>query len=62
VPTLLIRGRRSALVSDAAVEEFLANVPQARFVDVAGADHMVVGDRNEVFDARLLEFLDTLEP
>jgi pimeloyl-ACP methyl ester carboxylesterase len=62
VPTLLIRGRRSALVSDAAVEEFLANVPQARFVDVAGADHMVVGDRNEVFDVRLLEFLDTLEP
>jgi pimeloyl-ACP methyl ester carboxylesterase len=62
VPTLLIRGRRSALVSDAAVEEFLAHVPQARFVDVAGADHMVVGDRNEVFDTRLLEFLDTLEP
>jgi hypothetical protein len=29
---------------------------------VAGADHMVVGDRNEVFDVRLLEFLDTLEP
>jgi len=61
VPTLLIRGRRSALVSDAAVEEFLANVPQARFVDVAGADHMVVGDRNELFDSYLLEFLDTLE-
>lgn len=61
VPTLLIRGRRSALVSDAAVAEFLAHVPQARFVDVAGADHMVVGDRNDIFDARLLEFLETLE-
>ncbi len=61
VPTLLIRGRRSALVSDAAVEEFLAQVPQARFVDVADADHMVVGDRNDLFDARLLEFLDTLD-
>lgn len=62
VPTLLIRGRRSALVSDAAVEEFLTAVPQARFVDVAGADHMVVGDRNEMFDARLIEFLETLTP
>ncbi|MCX7052270.1 MAG: alpha/beta hydrolase, partial [Proteobacteria bacterium] len=61
VPTLLIRGRRSALVSDAAVEEFLAHVPQAQFVDVADADHMVVGDRNDLFDARLLEFLDTLD-
>jgi pimeloyl-ACP methyl ester carboxylesterase len=61
VPTLLIRGRRSALVSDAAVEEFLTQVPQAQFVDVAEADHMVVGDRNDLFDARLLEFLDTLD-
>jgi pimeloyl-ACP methyl ester carboxylesterase len=61
VPTLLIRGRRSALVSDAAVEEFMTHVPQAQFVDVADADHMVVGDRNDLFDARLLEFLDTLD-
>lgn len=61
VPTLLIRGRRSPLVSDAAVAEFLAHVPQARFVDVAGADHMVVGDRNDIFDARLIEFLETLQ-
>jgi hypothetical protein len=28
---------------------------------VADADHMVVGDRNDLFDARLLEFLDTLD-
>jgi pimeloyl-ACP methyl ester carboxylesterase len=31
-------------------------LPQARFVDVADASHMVVGDRNDAFSAAVLEF------
>lgn len=60
IPTLMLRGRRSDLVTDAAVAEFLAHVPQARFRDVTDADHMIAGDRNDRFNACLLEFMDSL--
>jgi pimeloyl-ACP methyl ester carboxylesterase len=40
--------------------EFLELAPHAKFVDVAGARHMVAGDRNDVFSAAILDFLATL--
>ncbi|MGZ3420833.1 MAG: alpha/beta fold hydrolase [Polyangiales bacterium] len=58
IPTLLVRGRRSDLLSERGVEEFLQLVPHATFVDVAGAGHMVAGDRNDAFTAAILPFLD----
>ncbi|HNH94755.1 MAG TPA: alpha/beta hydrolase [Microthrixaceae bacterium] len=58
VPTLLVRGRSSDLLSEEGARDFLARVPHAEFADVAGAGHMVVGDRNEVFNSAVLEFLD----
>lgn len=58
LPTLLVRGRRSDLLSEDGVADFLARVPTAEFADVAGAGHMVAGDRNEVFNRAILEFLD----
>lgn len=58
VPTLLVRGRSSDLLSEEGARDFLERVPHAEFADVAGAGHMVVGDRNEVFNAAVLEFLD----
>ncbi len=57
VPTLLVRGRKSELVTAEGVREFLALVPHARFVDVAEAGHMVAGDRNDVFTEAVREFL-----
>ncbi|WP_082109760.1 alpha/beta hydrolase [Mycobacterium sp. UM_Kg1] len=57
VPMLLVRGQLSDLVSAANAEEFLARFPQVEFVDVAGAGHMVAGDRNDVFADAILEFL-----
>lgn len=57
VPTLLVRGRKSALVTDAAVTEFLAHARTARFRDVSDADHMIAGDRNDAFNACVQEFL-----
>ncbi|NNE97220.1 MAG: alpha/beta hydrolase [Acidimicrobiales bacterium] len=59
-PVLLIRGRKSDLVTDAEVDEFMATVPHARYVDVADAAHMVAGDVNDVFTAAVLEFVATL--
>lgn len=58
VPTLLVRGRMSDMVSTEGVAEFLAAVPHARFVDVSDAGHMVAGDRNDVFSDAVVTFLD----
>jgi pimeloyl-ACP methyl ester carboxylesterase len=58
VPTLLIRGRLSDLLSPAGAQDFLSLAPHAEFADIAGADHMVAGDRNDAFNAAVFDFLD----
>ena len=60
VPTLLVRGKRSDLLSESGAQQFLDVVPHAQFVDVAGAGHMVVGDRNDAFAAAILGFVDAV--
>ncbi len=57
IPTLLIRGSRSDVVSDAGLQELLTLIPHARAVDIADASHMVAGDRNDVFASAVLDFL-----
>jgi len=57
IPTLLVRGRMSELVTPEAAREFLTMVPHAQFADVSGAGHMVAGDRNDVFTAAVAGFL-----
>jgi pimeloyl-ACP methyl ester carboxylesterase len=57
VPTLLVRGRESDVVSEEGAAEFLRAVPQARFADVSRAGHMVAGDRNDAFSAAVVGFL-----
>lgn len=58
IPTLLIRGGRSRVVSMAGVQEFHRLVAHSEFVNIEGADHMVAGDANDAFNAPLLEFLE----
>ena len=58
LPVMLVRGKLSDLVTDAEVEEFLRMVPHAEYVDVAGAAHMIAGDRNDVFTDAVAAFLD----
>jgi non-heme chloroperoxidase len=58
VPTLLIRGRLSDVLSPEGAREFVALVPHAEFADIAGADHMVAGDRNDAFNAAAFDFLE----
>lgn len=58
LPVLLVRGRASDLLSEEAARELLELVPHARFADVAGAGHMVAGDRNDAFNDAVLSFLD----
>jgi pimeloyl-ACP methyl ester carboxylesterase len=62
VPTLLVRGRESDVISLDGVREFQAVVPHAEFVDVSGAGHMVAGDRNDAFTEAVQKFLERHDP
>jgi non-heme chloroperoxidase len=60
VPTLLVRGRMSDLLSEEGAKHLLGLVPHAEYADIAGAGHMVAGDRNDAFNGAVLDFLDRL--
>ncbi len=57
VPTLLVRGGRSDIVDDEGVAEMRRLVPQTEVYEVAGAGHMVAGDRNDAFNEGVISFL-----
>jgi len=58
VPTLLVRGRMSDILSEEGAEVFLRQVPHAKYADISDAGHMVAGDRNDIFCDAVLAFLD----
>ncbi|QGG93998.1 alpha/beta fold hydrolase [Actinomarinicola tropica] len=60
LPTLLVRGRMSDMLSLEGVATFREQCPHARFVDIADAGHMVVGDRNDAFTDAVIDFVDQL--
>ena len=57
IPTLIVRGRMSDVLSEEGVRELRALIPHAEYADVAGASHMVAGDDNDAFSAAVVEFL-----
>jgi len=57
IPALLVRGRQSDLLSETGARHFIELVPHAEYVDVAGAGHMVAGDKNDAFTNAVVEFL-----
>ena len=61
VPTLLVRGRESELVGEEEVAHFRQLMPQAGYVDVAGAGHMVAGDRNDAFNQAIIDFIERVD-
>lgn len=62
IPSLLVRGRMSDLLSEEGAKEFLELVPHAEFVDIANAGHMVAGDKNDVFNSAVVEFVTRTAP
>jgi pimeloyl-ACP methyl ester carboxylesterase len=58
LPTLLVRGGESDVLSIEDSVRFLELVPHAEFASVAGAHHMVAGDDNAVFEEVLGDFLE----
>ncbi len=58
IPTMLVRGRMSDIVSDESVRELQELVPHAEVVHVAGAGHMVAGDKNDAFNSAVVDFVN----
>ncbi|MSO77997.1 MAG: alpha/beta hydrolase [Acidimicrobiia bacterium] len=58
VPTLLVRGLLSDVVTEEGTQAFLAAIPGAKLVDVGGAAHMVAGDQNDAFSNAVVDFLE----
>ncbi len=60
IPTLIVRGAHSDVVSDDGMADMLRRIPTAQAADVAAAGHMVAGDDNDVFATELEAFLTRL--
>lgn len=57
IPTLLVRGMESDIVSEDSIAEFRTYLPALEVCDVAAAGHMVAGDRNDAFNDGVSGFL-----
>ena len=57
LPTLLVRGGLSDILSEEGARSFLELCPHSEYVNVTGAGHMVAGDRNDIFAGAVIEFL-----
>jgi pimeloyl-ACP methyl ester carboxylesterase len=53
---MLVRGLSSDVVGEAGVAAFRSTVPRLELFDVAGAGHMVAGDRNDAFNRGVTGF------
>ncbi len=60
IPTLLLSGARSDVVSRATIDEFLKLAPHARHVSIPGATHMLAGDANDAFTGEVVRFVAQL--
>ncbi|WP_205320117.1 alpha/beta fold hydrolase [Notoacmeibacter marinus] len=60
LPVLVVRGMSSELVDEKDARDAAERLPEGRYVDIAHAGHMIVGDRNDAFTEALLSFLDDL--
>ncbi len=62
LPTLLVRGGLSDVLSEEGAQSFLTLCAHSEYVNVTGAGHMVAGDRNDVFASSVIEFLSRTVP
>ena len=62
IPTLLVRGGLSNVLSEAGAQHFLALCPSSQYVNVTDAGHMVAGERNDIFANSVIDFLARMVP
>lgn len=57
LPTLLVRGGQSDMLTEEGAAGFLELCPHAEYANITGARHMVAGDRNDLFNEAVVDFL-----
>ncbi|MGF6754332.1 alpha/beta fold hydrolase [Paraburkholderia sp. GAS42] len=62
IPTLLVHGAESDVVSSNGIDELRARLPQLETALMPGAGHMIAGDRNDAFNSAIMVFLERLAP
>lgn len=62
LPTLLVRGGLSDVLSEEGAQRFLSLCPHSEYVNVTGAGHMIAGDRNDIFNRSVIDFLSHAVP
>ena len=62
LPTLLVRGGLSDLLTEEGAQAFLKLCPHSEYVSVSDAAHMVAGDRNDIFGNAVIGFLKRVVP
>jgi len=62
LPTLLVRGGLSDVLSEEGAQSFLQLCPHAEYANITGAGHMVAGDRNDIFGTAVIDFLRRVVP
>ncbi len=58
VPTMLVRGMLSDVVTQEGVDDIVSHLPDITVVEVPGAGHMIAGDQNGAFTDAVTWFLD----
>ncbi|MAX29240.1 MAG: alpha/beta hydrolase, partial [Thiotrichales bacterium] len=61
IPTLLVRGGLSDILSEEGARDFLQQCGHAKYVNITDAAHMVAGDRNDIFGQSVLKFLSEMD-
>ena len=62
IPTLLVRGMNSDIVTDDGVADLRRRIPALEIANIGGAGHMVAGDKNDEFNAAVIAFLARVMP
>ena len=62
VPTLLIKGALSNVLTQEEVDDFFEIIPHSQFVEIKEAAHMIAGDRNDIFAESAIKFLKESRP
>lgn len=57
IPVLIVRGSESEIVDEEGLAETESLVPHVEILEVAGAGHTVVGDKNDDFNNGVVSFL-----
>lgn len=60
IPTLLIRGALSNVVTEEEVKDFMTTIKHAEFIEIDKAAHMIAGDRNDIFASAAIDFLQKI--